>query len=249
MPNPRVSFQFTDEQWKAIRSVRKSWPDDIDWVQVRGTMEQLGRMYLMVRAQRSHLGSPVKIRNRLRTALRLIRKLQAAMNALPDPLRGSSPDSNLEEQDRRLQSWLVRYEYLAGPQFRGRKDPYRHWLELGLLTLWIDLFKGDTSFSRKLDGTPYGPLVEFLTLTLHAITGSAPGPDCYCQNHREVQKTKAVLPVLNLGARLIFQLPRVHPVLQSVPNSHMEPEDKAWRAPKLPVASRSSQRSRSRRRL
>ena len=61
-------------------------------------------------------------------------------------------------------------------QFRGRKDPYRHWLELGLLALWIDLFEGDLSFSRKLDGTPYGPLVEFLTLTLHAITGSAPGP-------------------------------------------------------------------------
>jgi hypothetical protein len=71
---------------------------------------------------------------------------------------------------------LPRYEYLAGPQFRGRKDPNRHWLELGLLTLWTDLFKGDLSFSRKLDGTPYGPLVKFLKLTLHAITGTAPGP-------------------------------------------------------------------------
>ena len=45
----------------------------------------------------------------------------------------------------------------------------------------------------------------------------------------------AVLPVLNFGARLIFQLPRVLPVLQSVPNGHMEPEDKAWHAPKLPA--------------
>ena len=26
MPIPRVSFQFTDEQWEAIRSVRKHWP-------------------------------------------------------------------------------------------------------------------------------------------------------------------------------------------------------------------------------
>ena len=83
VPNPRVSFQFTDEQWEAIRSVRKSWPDDIDWVQVRGIMELLGRMYLLGRVLRSHLGSPVKIRDSLRTALRLIRKLQAAMNALP----------------------------------------------------------------------------------------------------------------------------------------------------------------------
>ena len=176
MPNPRVSFQFNDEQWEAIRSLRKNWPDDIDWVLARDVIERLGRISLMLRAQRSHLGSPVKIRDGLRTALRLIRELQAAMNALPDPLRESSPDPNLEEQDRRLQSWLVHYEYLAGPTFRGRKDPYRHWLELGLLALWIDLFDGDLSFSRKLDGTPYGPLVEFLTLTLHAITGSAPGP-------------------------------------------------------------------------
>ena len=99
------------------------------------------------------------------------------MNALPDPIRGSSPDSDLEEQDRRLQIWLVRYEYFAGPQFRGRKDPNRHWLELRLLTLWIHLFDGDISFARKLDGTPYGPLIKFLTLTLNAITGSAPGPD------------------------------------------------------------------------
>ena len=102
------------------------------------------------------------------------------MNALPDPLRGSSPDPNLEELDRGLQSWLVRYEYLAGPAFRGPRDPYRHWLEVGLLTLWTDLFKGEISFSRKLDGTPRGPLAEFLKLTLHAITGSAPGPDWYC---------------------------------------------------------------------
>ena len=45
---------------------------------------------------------------------------------------------------------------------------------------------------------------------------------------------------MNFGARLIFQLPRVDPVLQSAPNSHMDPEDKAWRAAKLPVASRSN---------
>ena len=122
MPRARVSFQFTDEQWGTIRSVRKNWPDDIDWVQVRGTMELLGRMYLMGRVLRSHLGSPVKIRDSLRTALQSIRKLQAAMNALPVDIRESSPDFDLEEQHRRLQSWLVRYEYYAGPQFRGRKD-------------------------------------------------------------------------------------------------------------------------------
>jgi hypothetical protein len=89
MPSPRVSFQFTDEQWESIRSVRKSWPDDIDWVQARGTLERLARTWLMMRALRSHLGPPVGIRNRLRTAVRSIRELQAAMNALPVDIRES----------------------------------------------------------------------------------------------------------------------------------------------------------------
>jgi hypothetical protein len=173
VPSPRVSFQFTDEQWEAIRSVRKSWPDDVDWLQARGSVELLGRMYLMGR-ERARLGSPAKIRNDLRTTLRLIGQLQAAMIALPVDIRGDGPDLNIEE--RRLRSWLDRYEYYAGPQFRGRKDPDRHFLEIGLLTLWVDLFNGDTTFARKLDGTPYGPLVEFLTLTLGAITGVVPGP-------------------------------------------------------------------------
>jgi hypothetical protein len=173
----RVSFQFTDEQWQAIRSVRKSWPDDIDWVKARGTIELLGRTFLAKRTHRSRLGSPVKIRNGLRTALRLTRELQAAINALPAPLRGSSQDHNLEKLDRRLQRELPLYEYLAGPAFRGRRDPNRNNLELGLVALWMDLLKGRLSFSRKLGVTPSGPLVKFLALTLRAITGSAPGPD------------------------------------------------------------------------
>jgi hypothetical protein len=194
MPIPRVSFQFTDEQWEAIRSVRKSWPDDIDWLQVRGTMELLGRTWLMMRTLRSHLGSPVKIRDGLRTALRLLRELQAAMNALPVDVRGNSPDFDLEEQARQLQKWLVHYEYFAGPQFRGRKNPHRHWLEIGLVTLWIDLFDGDLSFARKLDGTTYGPLVEFLTLTLGAITGSAPGPDGIAKIIEKYRKQRPYFP-------------------------------------------------------
>lgn len=171
---PTVSFQFTDEQWEAIRSLRKTSTDGIDWPQARRQVELLGQTYLIGRISRSRLGSPVKVRDKLRTTLRLIGKLQAAMNALPVDIRGSVSDLAVEE--RRLQNWLVRYEYWAGAQFRGQKDPNRHYLEIGLVTLWVDLFKGDTSFARKLDGTPYGPLVEFLTLTLGAITGVAPGP-------------------------------------------------------------------------
>jgi hypothetical protein len=194
MPIPRASFQFTDEQWEAIRSLRKSSTDGIDWVQARESVELLGRMYLMGRVLRSSQGSPVKIRNRLRTTLRLIRQLQAAMNALPLDIRGSSSDFDFEGQERRLQSWLDRYEYYAGPQFRGQKDPNRHFLEIGLLTHWTDSLGGDPSFGRKLDGTPFGPLVEFLTLTLHAITGSAPGPDAIAKIIDKYRKQRPYFP-------------------------------------------------------
>ena len=248
MPIPRVSFQFTDEQWGAIRSVRKSWPDDIDWVLARDTMERLGRMFLMVRAQRSHLGSPVKIRDRLRTALRLIRELQAAMNALPVRFAEAAQILILKSRIGGYKACLFATSILPDRSFVAAKTHIAIGLSLVSLRSGLICLTEILSFSRKLDGTPHGPLVEFLTLTLAAITGSAPGPDGIAKIIDQVQKTKAVLPVLNHGARLIFQLPRVLPVLQSVPDSHMEPEDKAWRAPKLPVASR-SRRSRSRRRL
>jgi hypothetical protein len=143
VPNPRVSFDFTDAQWEAIRSVRKSWPDCIDWVTVRDEIEEVGREALQLRHNRFYLGPPVKIRNSLRKVMRLRRELQAAMKELPEPIRGSSPDTNLEEQDRRLQSWLDRYELIAGPDFRGRKDPIHFWLEVRLLARWIGLLDGD----------------------------------------------------------------------------------------------------------
>jgi len=156
--------------------VRKSWPDHIDLVMVRDEIEKLGLEAAQMRHNRSYLGPPSKIRNSLRRVLRLRRELQADMNALPEPIRGSSADTNLEE-DRRLQSWLDRYELLAGPAFRGRKDLIRFLVEVRLLAIWIALLEGDLSFSRMLDGTPSGPLVEFLTLTLQAIMNTAPGPD------------------------------------------------------------------------
>ena len=194
MPSPRVSFQFTDEQWGAIRSVRKSWPDDIDWVLARGAMERLGRSSANAASSKVAPGFTRENQEQLENGPAINTRTPSCNERAASPLRGSSPDPNLEEQDRRLQGWLVRYEYFAGPEFRGRKDPNRHWLELGLLTLWIDLFKGDLSFSRKLDGTPHGPLVEFLTLTLHAITGSAPGPDGIAKIIEQYRKQSPYFP-------------------------------------------------------
>jgi hypothetical protein len=108
MPVSRVSFQLTEEQWAAIRSVRTSWPDHIDWIKVRDEIEKVGQEAQQMRHNRRHLGPPVKIRDNLRRVLRLNRELQAAMTSLPELLRESIPDLNLEGQDRRLQSWLDR---------------------------------------------------------------------------------------------------------------------------------------------
>jgi hypothetical protein len=166
---------FTEEQWQAIRSVRDDWYDDIDWSEARQDIEGMGCAFFIMRAQRTQLGSPVKIRNSLRTLLQQTRTLQAGLNELPAPFRGS--DAGLDALDRRLESYLLVYDYSGGEAFRGRRDPYRIWLEDGLLKYWTDRLDGDLSFSRTLDNKPHGPLIEFLTLTLQAITGSAPGPD------------------------------------------------------------------------
>jgi hypothetical protein len=172
--------------------VRKSWPDHIDWVMFRDEIEEVGREALQLRNNRLRLGPPVKVRDGIRRVLRLRRELQAAMNALPEPIRGSSLDPNLEEQDRRLQSWLDHYELLAGPAFRGRKDPIRFLVEVRLLARWVSLLDEDLSFSRKVDGRPYGPLVEFLTLTLKAILGTAPGPNGIAKIIDEHRKTASL---------------------------------------------------------
>ena len=78
--------------------MRRSWPDDIDWVFARDAIEHLGRDELLKRSLRWGWGSPVKIRNNLRRALRLTRELQAVINALPAPLLGSSPDPILKSR-------------------------------------------------------------------------------------------------------------------------------------------------------
>jgi hypothetical protein len=167
--------KLTDEQWQAICSIRNDWHAGIDWSGARQEIEAIGYLFHFGRTQRMQLGSPVTIRNRLRTLLRETRKLQSGLNALPAPFRGNDP--GLDALDQRLQSYLFIYDYFGGEAFRGRRDPYRLELEDRLLKLWTDWLGGELSFSRKLDNTPYGPLIEFLTLTLQAITGSAPGPD------------------------------------------------------------------------
>jgi hypothetical protein len=168
--------KFTDEQWAAIQAVRDDWPDGIDWPEARRNIERTGGYFSTVRALRTQLGNPVWIRDSLRKLLQQTRDLQSALYALPIVFHGGSPDAGLAVLDIRLQSYLRNFEYLGGPAFRGRSDPYRVWLEDGLIETWRTDLHGDLSFARKPNNTPYGPLVEFLGLSLRAIVGKAPGP-------------------------------------------------------------------------
>jgi hypothetical protein len=175
-----VTFEaFTEEQWTAIRAVRDDWPDDIDWSEIRGDIEGTGSVYWSMRNSRLEWGPPAKFCKRLDSLLRQSRELQGALKKLPDKLFALGPDPGLNylnSLDRWLQGLLLAYERLAGPEFSGRSDYYRDWLYQGLLEEWEGPLGGDLSFSRRLDNTPYGPLIDFLTLTVKAILGKAPGP-------------------------------------------------------------------------
>ena len=184
---------FTEEDWQAIRSVRDDWPDGVDWSAVRQKLEASGRWYWTVTVSRKSHGPPAKIRKRLERLLQQIRNLQIEVKSLPgyvlcfaaDPLLKPgapvslkpAPDFSFKPQEQWLQDWLFIYENMGRAPISGRSDPVRDLLLYeSLLEQWVGPLGGKLAYSRRLDGTPYGPLIDFLTITLKAILGEAPGP-------------------------------------------------------------------------
>jgi hypothetical protein len=173
---------FTEAQWsaiwKTIRSIdRDEWPDGIE-AQARESIELSGWTFWNMRHLRLQLGPPAKLLKSLKSLLRQTRKLQDALTAsLPDKLLALGPvPQPLERLDQWLQGLLMIYETVTGPQFSRRSDAHRNWLYVRLLETWESL-GGQLSFSREQPANrPYGPLIEFLTLTVTAILGKAPGP-------------------------------------------------------------------------
>jgi hypothetical protein len=179
MPTPHTKDHFThltQKQRDAIRALRDDWPDGIDWQEVWRRIEQAGQEYWLERANRLRLGPPAKVREKLESLLRQVAKLQSTLKELPDDFVRKAPDPHLTSLQEELQGWLASYEYLCGPFFRGRKFVYRDHLNASLGYTWTGTMRGELSFSRKLDNTPYGPLIDFYTLALEAILGKAPGP-------------------------------------------------------------------------
>ena len=175
-----ASMTFTalsEEQWQAIRSTRKNWPEDVDW---RRAIERIGQDYCELRANKEMWlrgKQPAKQREKIRKAWILMRQLQKVLAELADDgLFGDDfPPPNLNWPEHRVKEWLSDYNFLVRP-FAGRSNPIQSELEWRL-KLW-ERSGGKLRYSRRKDdpGTPYGPLIDFLTLTLNAILGKTLKP-------------------------------------------------------------------------
>jgi hypothetical protein len=169
--------RFSDEEWQALRSVRDDWPPGVDWWKFRRDTESQGWAYWKMHEGRRKFGLPSEMRKRLKTVQGQLRKLQAGISSLPDHVNHRAPDLSPVEQW--LQDWLLLYESLEERMsfgFSGRSDYYRDVLCKFLLIEWANTLGGELSFSRDQFETPYGPLIDFLSIILTAILGRAPGP-------------------------------------------------------------------------
>jgi hypothetical protein len=128
-----------------------------------------------MRESRLQCGPPLKVFKQLEALQRKSYALQDALKSLPDRLRPLAPDLDLAKLDNWLWSLFIAFGVAAGPSFSRNRDAYRDWLYRVLLGHWEEL-GGSLSFSRKPDGSPYGPLIDFLTRTVKAIARKAPGP-------------------------------------------------------------------------
>jgi hypothetical protein len=179
-----ASMTFTalsEEQWQAIRSTRENWPEDVDW---RRAIEWIGQDYWEMRALKEMWVNelrgtqPAKQREKLRKAWILMRQLEKVLAELADVgLFGDDfPLPNFNWPVHRIEEWLSDYNFLVRP-FAGQSNPIQSELEWRLMKLW-ERSGGMLRYSRRKDdpGTPYGPLIDFLTLTLNAILGKTLKP-------------------------------------------------------------------------
>ena len=145
---------FTDAQWEEIQAARADWPTDINWEMVRQSLEQAGRDFWMMRANRRR-HRPKLRRRRLQSALERVR-----------PLGHKRIESALENQ-------LAIYEAWSSQHFKGHRDAHRELLYLRVIQQWTGRLQGELKFSEA--GT--GPAVRFLLATLVAVLGDkAPRP-------------------------------------------------------------------------
>lgn len=166
-----TSAVFTDAQWQSISAIRKDRSKDINWQKARERTEAAGRFFLWMRRSKSQLGTPAKVRATLKGLLRQTRKLQGGLQDAHALADFRDHHKSLADLEQDLQNWIL----IHGAS-TPREDFGRDWLYVWLLNVWVGPLRGELSFSRKPDNTPYGPLIDFLTLTIKIIAGRAPGP-------------------------------------------------------------------------
>lgn len=179
MPNFQIDVfnQLTEKQWQAIRSVRRTWPDNIDWPGVRRAIEKAGRDHSRNQAIREERARSADYKVTLDRAELHLRRLQASLAQLEE----NSPSDLAGLDDPRLkrhEDWLrkLRLEYIAwSTPFRGRKNPIRDTLDDQLLTIWEKMMHGRIGSSKNKFDEPIGPLMRFLDNVLTAINGEPPG--------------------------------------------------------------------------
>jgi hypothetical protein len=172
---------LSDPQWEAIRSTRKNWPEGIDW---RREIERIGQDYWYIEASRKMWVNKLrgkqraKQRKKVRKASILMRQLQNVLAELADDglLGDDFPHPEFKWPELRLEEWLTEYDHWVR-SFPGQSNPIQVHMESMLMRLW-KRSGGKLSYSRKKDdpGTPYGPLVDFLTRTLEAFIGKTLKP-------------------------------------------------------------------------
>ena len=155
--------------------------------------------------KRLHGKKPAEQRKKIYKALVSIRQSRNTLAALADDglLDNDFPHPDLDSPEQRLEAWLSDYDIWV-PQFAGKSNPIQAELEWKLIQLW-KRSDGKLAYSRKKEkgrssrrahtgrgatarddrqdhadaerpNTPYGPLVDFLKLTLSAILGKALKP-------------------------------------------------------------------------
>ncbi|MGY3496752.1 hypothetical protein [Bradyrhizobium sp. USDA 4502] len=173
-----VFTKFTEEQWQAVRAVRATWPDNIDWTEARRALESAGHEYSEIENLREQRRRSGEYKETLDTAERNLRSFRAALSRL-ESLSPSGDDLNgLPDPGRyeaRLKHLRVQYNIWSAP-FSGRNNQIRDTLRDQLLSIWEIKLHGRLGSSKNKFDEPIGPLIRFLEVTLTAIMGEPPSP-------------------------------------------------------------------------
>jgi hypothetical protein len=221
-----VTFTALSEtQWQVISSIPNDWPDGTDWrsrIEQAGRQFWETRAEREMWLEKLRGKPAAERKKKVERVLRLTRQLQKAWadSSLDET---DLPDPGLKLREQRAEVWLYHYGTWVTP-FAGQRDPIQNDLEWQLMSIWIEA-GGKLDYSRRKEkkpsleghryrqepasadygladdrrdrpGTPYGPLVDFLTVTLEAILGMTYRPSGIADiidNHRpEIAKARGM---------------------------------------------------------